>query len=125
MPDIPLNFSRAEYAARLDKTRRAMEAAGVELQHAIQKVAVPESQATGQEVHGVVRHYQKLTEQAMARLRKAGRDGLFPTLDDRSIADLAHRLGGTPDRAFIMGGAVAGAGLDEHFVATLDQLGDT
>ena len=31
MPDIPLNFSRAEYAARLDKTRRAMEAAGVEL----------------------------------------------------------------------------------------------
>ncbi|KGJ16065.1 ectoine hydrolase DoeA [Paracoccus sanguinis] len=31
MPDIPLNFSRAEYAARLDKTRRAMESAGVEL----------------------------------------------------------------------------------------------
>lgn len=31
MPDIPLNFSRTEYAARLDKTRRAMEAAGVEL----------------------------------------------------------------------------------------------
>lgn len=31
MPDIPLNFSRAEYAARLDKVRRAMEAAGVEL----------------------------------------------------------------------------------------------
>lgn len=86
-----------------------LEAAGVELQHAIQKVAVPESQATGQEVHGVVRHYQKLVEQAMARLRKAGRDSAFPSLEDRSIADLAHRLVGAPDRAFVMGGVVAGA----------------
>ncbi|MFN3839055.1 MAG: hypothetical protein ACK4MI_15215 [Brevundimonas sp.] len=86
-----------------------LEAAGVELQHAIQKVAVPESQATGQEVHAVVRHYQKLTEQAMVRLRKAGRDGLFPTLADRSIADQAHRLAGASDRALRMGGIVAGA----------------
>ena len=86
-----------------------LEAAGVELQHAIQKVAVPESQATGQDVHAVVRHYQKLTEQVIVRLRKAGRDGLFPTLADRSIADLAHRLAGASDRAFRMGGVVAGA----------------
>ncbi|WP_282610110.1 ectoine hydrolase DoeA [Pelagibius sp. Alg239-R121] len=31
MPDITLNFSRAEYAERLAKTRRAMEKAGVDL----------------------------------------------------------------------------------------------
>lgn len=105
-----------------------LEAAGVELQHAIQKVAVPESQATGQDVHGVVRHYQKLTEQAMARLRKAGRDGMFPTLEDRSIADLAHRLAGASDRAFSMGGVIAGAlkdrrGARERLSALMDLMG--
>ena len=90
-----------------------LEAAGIELQHAIQKVAVPESQSTGQDVHTVVRHYQKLTELTIARLRKAGRDGLFPALQDTSIADLAHRFSGAPDRALRMGGVVAGA-LAEH-----------
>ena len=86
-----------------------LEASGIELQHAIQKVAVPESQATGQDLHGMMRHYQRLAEATIARLLKAGRAGQFPDLSERSVADLAHRLGGTPDRAFIMGGAVAGA----------------
>ena len=31
MPDIPLKFTRAEYADRLARTRRAMEGAGVDL----------------------------------------------------------------------------------------------
>jgi hypothetical protein len=106
-----------------------LEAAGVELQHAIQKVAVPESQATGRDVHGVVRHYQKLVEQTMARLRKAGRDGLFPALEDRSIADLAHRLAGGPDRAFSMGGVIAGAlrnrrGARDRLGALMDLMDD-
>jgi hypothetical protein len=104
-----------------------LEAAGVELQHAIQKVAVPESQATGQDVHGVVRHYQKLIEQGMTRLRKAGRDGMFPSLNDRSIADLAHRLAGASDRAFSMGGVIAGAlkarrGARERLGALMDMM---
>lgn len=104
-----------------------LEASGVELQHAIQKVAVPESQATGQDVHGVVRHYQKLVEQGMARLRKAGRDGMFPALEGRSIADLAHRLAGSSDRAFSMGGVVAGAlkdrrGARERLGALMDLM---
>jgi hypothetical protein len=85
-----------------------LEASGVELQHAIQKVAVPESQATGQDLHGMVRHYHRLSEQTIARLLKAGRAGQFPDLSGRSVADLAHRLGGTPDRAFVMGGAISG-----------------
>ena len=111
---------RADVAERL-------EAAGVELQHAIQKVAVPESQATGQDVHGVVRHYQKLVEQGMARLRKAERDGRFPALEGRSIADLAHRLAGSSDRAFSMGGVVAGAlkdrrGARERLGALMDLM---
>jgi len=85
------------------------EAAGVELQHAIQKVAVPESQDVGQPVHDLVRHYQKLSDQAIERVIAAGRRGLFPGLEDCSIADLAHRMIGRPDRGFIMGGVVCGA----------------
>lgn len=87
-----------------------LEASGVELQHAIQKVAVPEAQGDGgQSVHELMRHYQRLAEQAIERLLQAGRRKLFPSLADRSVADLAHGLSGTPERAFIMGGIVAGA----------------
>jgi hypothetical protein len=86
-----------------------LEASGVELQHAIQKVAVPESQAVGQPVHELVRHYQKLADRAIERVMAAGRRGQFPSLDDCSIADLAHRLAGQPDRGFVMGGVVSGA----------------
>jgi hypothetical protein len=86
-----------------------LEAAGVELQHAIQKIAVPESQDVGQPVHDLVRHYQKLSDQAVERVIGAGRRGLFPSLEDCSIADLAHRMVGRPDRGFIMGGVVCGA----------------
>lgn len=86
-----------------------LEASGVELQHAIQKVAVPESQAVGQPVHDLVRHYQKLAERAIERLLFAGRKNQFPDLQDYSLADLAHRMSGQADRAFVMGGIVSGA----------------
>ncbi|WP_269515051.1 hypothetical protein [Brevundimonas subvibrioides] len=86
-----------------------LEASGVEVQHAIQKVAIPESQATGQPAHDLIRHYQHLTEQAMAQVVTAGRKGTFVDLTDRSLADVAHRLAGTPDRAFVMGGVISGA----------------
>ena len=86
-----------------------LEASGVELQHAVQKVAVPESQAVGQPVHDLVRHYQKLADRAIERLLIAGRKNQFPDLENHSLADLAHRLAGQPDRAFIMGGVISGA----------------
>ena len=86
-----------------------LEASGVEVQHAIQKIAIPESQATGQPTHDLIRHYQRLTEQAMERVVTVGRKGLFADLANRSLADVAHRLAGTPDRAFVMGGVIAGA----------------
>lgn len=86
-----------------------LEASGVEVQHAIQKVAVPESQGTGQPIHELVRHYQRLSEAAMERVIAAGRRDDFPDLTNRSLADVAHRLAGQPDRAFIMGGVISGA----------------
>lgn len=88
-----------------------LEASGVELQHAIQKVAVPESQATGLSVHDLIRHYQKLIQATTERIIDAGRKGLFTDLNapGASIADLAAKLEGHADRGFLMGGAVCGA----------------
>ena len=102
-----------------------LDASGVELQHAVQKVAVPESQAVGQPVHDLVRHYQKLSDGAIERLVAAGRKNRFPNLENHSLADVAHRLAGQPDRAFIMGGVVAGALKDVRGGrARLDRLMD-
>ena len=85
-----------------------LEASGVEVQHAIQKVAIPESQSTGQASHELIRHYQKLTEKAIERVIGAGRRRLFPDLNDHSLADVAHRIAGAADRAFIIGGVICG-----------------
>lgn len=102
-----------------------LEASGVELQHAIQKVAVPESQSVGQPVHDLMRHYQKLTGSAIERLIAAGRKNAFPDLAERSLADIAHRLAGAPDRAFVMGGVVSRALKDVRGGrARLDRLMD-
>jgi len=86
-----------------------LEASGVELQHAIQKIAVPESQAIGQPVHEVMRAYQRLVEQSVERVVQSGRKNRFADLSQVSIADVARRLLGDPDRAYLLGGAVAGA----------------
>jgi hypothetical protein len=86
-----------------------LEASGVEVQHAIQKVAIPESQATGQAAHELIRHYQKLVEAAMERVIAAGRKNLFLDLANRSLAEVADRLAGSADRAFVMGGVISGA----------------
>jgi hypothetical protein len=102
------NATAFELLHRPDLVER-LEASGVEVQHAIQKVAIPESQATGQATHDLIRHYQKLAENAMERVVVAGRKNLFPDLANRSLADIAHRLAGSADRAFIMGGVISGA----------------
>ena len=88
-----------------------LEASGVELQHAVQKVAVPENQATGLPVHDLIRHYQKLVQATTERIIDAGRKNLFADLNapGASVADLAMKLEGHADRGFLMGGAVCGA----------------
>jgi len=86
-----------------------LEASGTDLQHAIQKVAIPESQAVGQPLHDLLRHYQRLSEQAIQRLVGAGRRGLFPDLESHSLADIAHRISASPERGLIMGGVISRA----------------
>lgn len=102
-----------------------LEASGVELQHAIQRIAVPDSQVSGQPIHEVVRHYQNLADRTLEKVIGAGRKGLFLDLANRSLAELADRLAGAPDGAFIMGGTLAGAlvGLRPHS-ERLDRMMD-
>lgn len=102
------NVTPFELLHRPDLVER-LEASGVELQHAVQKVAVPESQATGQPVHEIIRHYQRLIDKAVERVVRAGRADIFADLSRDPIADVARRLANSPERAFLMGGAVARA----------------
>ena len=102
-----------------------LEASGTEVQHAIQKVAVPESQNTGQPLHELIRHYQKLGSQAMERLIAAGRRDVFFDLEHRKLEDVANRLSGKGDRAFLMGGTICKALIGVRGArARLDRLMD-
>ena len=85
-----------------------LEASGVELQHAIQKIAIPDAQAQGLTVHSVIRGYNSLAERSLERLIRDGRRGAFPALDRVGFAARVHGLGGDPERAYLLGGAVAG-----------------
>jgi hypothetical protein len=86
-----------------------LEASGIELQHAIQKVAIPESQSTGQAAHELIRHYQKLSAATMERVVTAGRRRTFASLTDIPLAEAAQKLAGTPERAFVIGGVISAA----------------
>lgn len=86
-----------------------LEASGMELQHAIQKISIPESQDSGAPVHEVIRHYQRLSEQALERVVKAGRAKQFPEIEPAAIGAVAEKLAGDPERQFLLGGAIAAA----------------
>jgi hypothetical protein len=85
----------------------ALEASGMELKHAIQKIAVPESQNTGAPVHELMRVFEKLAATALERVIQTGAKGLFPDPDKEPLAKAAARLADHGDRQFLMGGAVA------------------
>ncbi len=84
-----------------------LEATGIELQHAIQKVAIPEAQARGIGVHEIIRSFQKLAEGAIERLMKDHRRGVLPNLDQEGFAAAAERLVSDPDRSYLLGAGVA------------------
>jgi hypothetical protein len=85
----------------------ALEASGMEMQHAIQKVAVPEAQATGATTHEVMRRYQKITDDAVERVLRDWRRKAFPSISEQTVAEVGRRLSTTPDGAYLLGGAVA------------------
>ncbi len=85
-----------------------LDASGVELQHAVQKIAIPEAQGRGVSVHEVIRTFQSLIERAIDRLLKDSRKGSLPDLEKESFAAVAERLVSDPDRGYLLGAAVAG-----------------
>ncbi|ATQ44403.1 hypothetical protein [Caulobacter mirabilis] len=84
-----------------------LEAEGVELQHAIQKIAVPEAQARGIGVHEIMRSFQRLAERAIERLLKDARKGNLPDIDKEGFAKAAERLVKEPERSYLLGAGVA------------------
>ena len=84
-----------------------LEASGVELQHAIQKIAVPEAQARGLSVHEIMRTFQGLVERAIERLLGDARKGGLPNVDKEGFAAAAERVAHQPDRAYLLGAGVA------------------
>ncbi len=84
-----------------------LEAEGVELQHAIQKIAVPEAQARGIGVHEIMRSFQRLAERAIERLLKDAKKGNLPDIDKEGFAKAAERLVKEPERSYLLGAGVA------------------
>jgi hypothetical protein len=86
----------------------ALEASGTDLQHAVQKIAVPEAQARGVSTHDMMRTFQKLVDRAIERVLKDGKAKSFPVLTQGKFADIATRLADIEaERAYLLGGAVA------------------
>lgn len=84
-----------------------LESSGTDLQHAIQKVAIPEAQDRGVSVHELMRTFQGLAERAIERLLKDHRKGKMPDLDKEGFARAAERVSKEPERAYLLGAGVA------------------
>ncbi len=91
---------RPDLAERLDAT-------GTELQHVVQKLAVPESQDTGADLHETMRRWQALIDKAVARLIADGRKNTFPDIVPSNWLATIDRLNGHPEKAYVLGGAIA------------------
>lgn len=79
-----------------------------DLTHAIQKVAIPESEETGASIHEIMRRWTNLTDKAINRVIGDGRKKVFGDIDlDGDIAAQVARIGQSPERGYAFGGAVA------------------
>jgi len=84
-----------------------LDASGMDLQHAIQKVAVPEAQARGIGVHEIMRSFHRLVQSAIDRVLKDRAKGALPKVDPTTFADVAERLTGAAERHYLLGAGVA------------------
>ena len=84
-----------------------LETSGVDLQHAVQKIAIPEAQARGLSVHELIRTFHALVERAIDRLLGDSRQGALPDVDKEGFAEAAERLSHAPERGYLLGAGVA------------------
>ena len=84
-----------------------LEASGTDLQHAIQKLAIPESHESGKSIHEIIRHWNALTDRACERVMRDGRKNLFAELSPHTLIKTVNTISTHPERAYVLGGAVA------------------
>jgi len=84
-----------------------LEASGVEVQHAVQKIAIPEAQARGATTHEMVRTFQALVDRTIERILRDGRKNVFPKVDRGNFARTAEGLNDEAERLYLLGGGVA------------------
>lgn len=102
-----------------------LEASGIDLQHAFQKIAVPEAHARSMSVHELIRTFQALFERAVERLMKDHKRGALPDLDKESFTAAAERLSAEPERAYLLGAGVAASiGSARSWSDKIDRLLD-
>jgi hypothetical protein len=84
-----------------------LEATGTLYQHAIQKIAVAQAASTTTGVQTIIKSLNELTTQAFHRVYRDQRKGLFPDPHAHQFAELAQKLAGQGDAAYIFNGALA------------------
>jgi len=84
-----------------------LEASGVDLQHAIQKISLAESQARDMSVHEAMRWFQSLIDRATARVTRDCRFGVFPTVTPAVFAKVVENLHDHADYAYLLNGGIA------------------
>jgi hypothetical protein len=100
-----------------------LEATGTELQHVVQKLAVPESQDTGQDLHELMRRWRALIDKAVTRLISDGRKKIFPDVVPSNWLSTIDKLSGHPEKAYVLGGALAKVlGEDKRPAVKLEKL---
>ena len=83
-----------------------LEASGVEITHAVQKIAVPEAHSRGATVAEMTASFKSLGERAVERLMKDARKGL-PQVSPDTFGKVATQLARDPEGAYRLGCAVA------------------
>ena len=83
-----------------------LEASRVEIQHAIQKIALPEAHARNCSVAAMTKSFESLVERAVERLLRDARKGL-PKITPETFARIASQLATDPEGAYRLGCGVA------------------
>ena len=91
-----------------------LEATGTLYQHAVQKIAVAQAASGTLPVQQIVKNLTELTTQATQRVYRDQRKGAFPNPRSDQFAELAAKLAGQGDAAYLFNGALARHLKDTH-----------
>jgi hypothetical protein len=105
-----------------------LEATGTVYQHAVQKIAVAQAASGTTPVQQIVKTLNELIDQATQRVYRDQRKGLFPNPHADQFAELATKLAGQGDAAYLFNGALARSlkdtnGWNEKILALIEILG--